>query len=156
MAAGSTKAAQGAAVAASRSERDSALVAIHELERVLGRASGGRGWLDGVAGKLDELEEAMRTEQHELNRPDALLAMVVAEHPRRFSARVRNLREQYADIIRQVESLRSEIDATDEGAVEVGDIRQRAGWIVRALHHCRARQTDIVYDALVLDLGEEV
>lgn len=142
-----------AAFEASRLDRDRTLQAVQRFERALAMAAGGASWLAEVVADLEALEAAMAEEREELNRPDALLAMIAAEHPRRFSSRVRNLREQYDDIIRQVASLRDQLAHVD-AAPDAGDLRQRASWIIRALHHCRARQTDLVYEAIALDLGE--
>lgn len=141
-----------AAFAASRSERDRTLQAVHSLESALGKAAGGEDWLAEVESSLRALQRAMSDEQHELNRPDALLAMIGSEHPRRFGSRIRSLREQYDDIIRQLASLRRQLDEPGEtiGAV---DLRHRAGAIIQALRSCRARQTDLVFEALELDLG---
>ncbi len=141
------------ALAASRADRDRTLAAIHRLEASLAMAAEGSDWLAEVTTDFAALEEAMVEERRELNRPDALLALIAGEHPRRFRSRVRNLREQYDDLIRQVASLRAQLDHGDHSP-DAGDLRQRAGWIIGALHHCRARQTDLVYEAIAMDLGE--
>jgi len=141
------------AIEASRLDRDRTLGAIHRFETALAMAAGGETWLSEVTTDLEALESAMVTERQELNRPDALLAMIAAENPRRFSSRVRNLREQYDDIIRQVVSLRDQVAHADETRPDPNDLRQRGSWITNALHHCRARQTDLVYEAVTLDLG---
>lgn len=143
-----------AAFTASRTDRDRTLQAVHGLEAALARASGGEQWLAEVIADLERLESAMAEEQRELHRPDALLAMIVAEHPRRFRPWVRNLRSQYDDIIRQVASLRDQLEHAGESPPDAADLRQRARWIIGALHNCRARQTDLVYEALTRDLGE--
>lgn len=142
------------AFAASRVDRDRTLRAMHRLETALAMAAEGETWLTEVITDLEALEKAMMEEQRELNRPDALLAMIAAEHPRRFSSRIRNLREQYDDIIRQVASLRDQVAHGEDTRPDAGDLRGRASWITRALHHCRARQTDLVYEAIDMDLGE--
>ena len=56
------------------------------------------------------------------------------------------------DLVRQLASLHDQLQSADHA--EAGDLRHRAGWIIRALHHCRARQADLVFDALEMDLGE--
>ncbi|MGB5657712.1 MAG: hypothetical protein WBN35_14000 [Acidimicrobiia bacterium] len=142
------------AFAASRDDRDRTLGAIHRFQTALAMAAGGETWASEVVADLEALESAMVVEREELNRPDALLAMIAAEHPRRFKTRVRNLREQYDDIARQVVSLRDQLAHTEEALPDAGDLRQRGTWITSALHHCRARQTDLVYEALAMDLGE--
>lgn len=142
------------AFTASRVERDRTIDAVHEFEKALGRAAGSSEWLGEVKSHLQTLESVMSDEQDELNRPDALLAMISSEHPRRFGSRIRTLREQYNDIIRQVGSLRRQLDESAAEDLDATDLRQRARWIVGAIHSCRARQTDLVYEALRLDLGE--
>ncbi len=117
-------------------------------------AAAGGTWLDEVTKDLEALESVMAEERRELRRPDALLAMIAADHPRRFGSRIRNLQEQYDDINRQVTSLRDQLAHADESPPDSTDLRRRASWIISALHHCRARQTDLVYEALNLDLGE--
>jgi hypothetical protein len=142
------------AFAASRADRDRTLEAMHRLEAALGRAAEGEGWLRDVMTSLGALQLAMDEEKRELNRPDSLPAMIAAERPRRYGSRIRNLREQYGDIARQVRSLIGQLDHAEESEVDAGDLRNRASWIVRALQDCRARQTDLVFEALALDLGD--
>jgi hypothetical protein len=143
-----------AAFATSRVDRDRTLQAMHRLEAALAMAAEGENWLTEVTTDLEALEAAMVEEQMELNRPDALLAMITAGHPRRFSGRIRNLREQYDDITRQVASLRNQLTQDQYPMLDPGDLRRRASWILQALHHCRNHQTDIVYEAIAMDLGE--
>jgi hypothetical protein len=143
-----------AAFVASRSDRDRTLLAIHRLESALAMATGAEGWLGRVLEDLDALETALSDELCEANRPDALLSMIAGENPRRFGSRVRHLREQHDDIIRQVASLRRQLAQEDEHGIDPGDLRHRVGWVIRALHHQRARETDLVYDAVERDLGE--
>lgn len=142
------------AIITSRLERDRTLGAIHRLEASLGRAADIGTWLETVQSNLHLLEDAMVEEQRELHRPDALLALIASRHPRRFGPRIRGLREQYGDVVRQVASLRRQLENAGEDNLNAEDLRHRAGWIIRALHHCRGRQADLVYDALRLELGE--
>lgn len=137
-----------------RAERDRTLEAVHRLEGALAMASGGTRWIETVASDLEVLEAAVLDEQREARRPDALLSMIAAENPRRFGSRVENLREQHDDIAHQVAALRREVQDPDPAAIDASDLRHRVGWVVRAVHHHLARQTDLVYEALELDLGE--
>lgn len=141
------------AVDAAQGDRDRTLSAVHQLEEALSRAVGGEGWVDDLKTSLDALQAAMSEEQTELTRPDSLLAMVSAEHPRRFGPRVRGIREQYHDITRQLGTFRRELDGLGLSLTDTGDLRQRASWIILALHNCRNRQADLVFDALRFDLG---
>lgn len=138
----------------SRLDRDRTLRAMRRLENTLAMAAGAERWLPEVAAAFEALSGAMDAERHELNQPDSLLSMIAAEHPRRFSSWVRNLHDQYDDIIRQVGSLLAQLERLDDVSPNAGDLRQRAGWVITSLHHCRARQTDLVYEALTMDLGE--
>ena len=139
---------------ATRLDRDRTLAAVHRLETALAMAAGGADWSSEVVADLDALAAAMEEERSEFHRPDSLLSMIAEEHPRRFRSRIRNLAEQYDDVVRQVVSLRDQLAGSDDTDTDVPDVRRRAGWLVQALHHCRARQTDLVYEALEMDLGE--
>jgi hypothetical protein len=140
-------------VGAARADRDRTLGAIRDLEVALGRAAGGEGWITEIGSSLRALTEAMSEEQRELQRPDSLLTMISAERPRRFGPRVRGIKEQYADIARQLGSLRRELEASGD-MTDSGELRHRAAWIIRALHNCRNRQADLVFEALGVDLGD--
>jgi hypothetical protein len=138
---------------ASRVDRDRTLQAVRLLEAALAKAAEGSTWMAEVVAALEVLQAAMSDERRELNRPDSLLALISAEHPRRFSTRVRNLRARYDDITRQVASLSDQLAGDAEMRPDPGDLRHRIGWIVNALHQCRGRQTDLVYEAIAMDLG---
>lgn len=145
---------EDAAFLVSQSEQDRTLLAIHRVESAVAKASGAEQWVHKVTGELESLEEALRAEEAESSLPDALLSLLAGTNPRRFGVRVRHLREQLSDLLRQVASLRQELDTDDPEGVDAGDLRHRIGWILRALHHYRARLTDLVYEAIERDLGE--
>ncbi|HEX2154554.1 MAG TPA: hypothetical protein VHL52_11315 [Acidimicrobiia bacterium] len=144
----------GEAFDAALVERDRTLIAVRDVEHALSRAAGVEDWVDHLKSSLESLQEAMSEEQRELNRPGSLLTMISAERPRRLGPRVRGIREQYDDIARQLISFRRELDDWDGSVAEIGDVRHRLAWILRALHNCRSRQADLVFEALGLDLGE--
>jgi hypothetical protein len=144
----------GRAFAASREDRDRTLEAIHRLELAMRTAAPGReeDWREKVAGDLRALEEAVSIEYHESLRPNSLLSMIRSDYARRFGSRVRQLREQQAGIGQQIASLRNQLDELKDEEVDFGDLRQRVGWLVLAIQHSRARETDLVFEALDLDL----
>jgi hypothetical protein len=146
---------QSAAFEASRSDRDRTLSAVHRLEEALETAAPGREkqWLRHVLDALSALESAIANERQESLRPDSLLSMIGRDFPRRFGSRVRQLREQHDDITQQVVSMRGQVREMRGETTDVTDLRQRLGWLVRAIHHRRARETDLVFEALSLDLG---
>jgi hypothetical protein len=139
---------------AAQVERDRTLVSARRVEDALSHASGGSSWAADLKSSLGSLRDAMTEERQELERPGSLLAMISAERPRRFGPRVRGIREQYDDIVRQVESFQRELEHWDGSVGDVGDVRDRADWIIRTLHNCRRRQADLVFEALELDLGD--
>jgi hypothetical protein len=147
--------AQDAAFASSQTDRDVTLQAIHRLEAAAGTAAPGResDWLEQVLADLRALEGAIAKEREESLQPDSLLSMIGRDYPRRFGARVRQLRTQLDDIGRQMASLRSQLEQLRDDDTDFADIRERLGWLVRAIHHRRARETDLVYEAVDLDLG---
>lgn len=140
---------------AAQLERDRTLISARRVEDALSRASGGKQWATELKSSLDSLRDAMADERQELERPGSLLAMISAERPRRFGPRVRGITDQYDDILRQLDSFQRELQHWDGSVGDVGDIRHRADWLLRALHNCRNRQADLVFDALHLDLGDK-
>lgn len=146
---------QDAAFDAAQLERDRTLISARRVEDALSRASGGKQWVAELKSSLDSLRDAMADERHELEQPGSLMAMISSERPRRFGPRVRGIREQYDDILRQLEAFQRELQLWDSSIGDVGDIRHRADWLLRALHNCRNRQADLVFDALRMDLGDK-
>lgn len=146
---------QAAAFELSRTDRDRTLDAVHALEEALGGAAPGReaDWLKQVVVSFDSLAKALSREITESSRPDSLLSMIGRDYPRRFGSRVRQLREQYNDIQGQVTSLHAQLEAASKDPIDFSDLRQRVAWLMRALHHRRARETDLVFEAINLDLG---
>lgn len=140
-----------AAFDASRVDRDRTLAAIHDLETAAAHAAQPSGWLTAVQRDLEALESALTEEDRQSLEPDGLLSLIAAEDRRRFGGKVRRLREQRTDILRQVTSLRSQLG--DHTETDPLDLRHRIAWVVRALHHYRAMETDLVYDAIERDLG---
>jgi hypothetical protein len=143
-----------AAFEASRTDRDRTLEAIHAVEAALDRAAPGRegDWIDQVMTAMVKLDSAISRERKESNRPDSLLSIIAHDYPRRCGGRVRQLREQFDDITQQVSSLMIQLDQFGENA-DVADLRERLSWLMRAIRHSRARETDLVFEAINLDLG---
>jgi hypothetical protein len=62
---------------------------------------------------------------------------------------VRGLRTQHAHLRDSISALRRELDqaAELEAEPDVADIRQRLAWLLTALRHQRARESDLIYEA---------
>jgi hypothetical protein len=144
-----------AAFADSRSDRDATLEAVHRLEAAAGTAGSGREveWLEQVAADLQLVEEAVARERAEAERPDSLLSMIARDYPRRFGSRIRQLRDQHEDVGTTISSLREQLEAMQEGSIDIADVRQRLAWLAGAIRHRWAREADLVFEALRLDLG---
>jgi hypothetical protein len=66
---------------------------------------------------------------------------------------VRQLRDQHEDITTQVASLRTRLERVDRDSIDFADLRQRVEWIMKAIRHRRAKETDLVFEAIDLDFG---
>lgn len=143
------------AFADSRADRDATLGAVQRLETAAGMAGPGREveWLEKVAADLQLVEQAVANERAEAMQPDSLLSMIGRDYPRRFGSRIRQLRDQHDDIVRTISSLRAQLDAMPDGSIDVVDVRQRLAWLAGAIRHRWAREADLVFEAIRLDLG---
>ena len=139
---------QRAGLESRRTDQNRTLEAIHELERALESAAPGREtpWRDGVIAALTVLDEATAAETENAARPDGLLSDVARTQPR-LRNRVRGLRIQYRHLRDAVAALRRELDEPTEAVPDFADLRQRIGWLLAALRHQRARESDLIYEA---------
>jgi hypothetical protein len=140
-------------------DQDRTLVAVHQLEAALAAAAPGREsrWREGVIAGLVALDEATSDEFENVESPDSLLSDVKRTQPR-LRTRVRGLRMQYVRLREAIVSLRAELDESDEDT-DFADVRERLSWVLTALRHQRARESDLIYeayfDAFNIDLGED-
>jgi hypothetical protein len=131
-----------------RIDQDRTLVAMHELEEALGTAAPAREarWRETVVGALLVLSDATREEAENAERPDSLLSDVAFNQPR-LRSRVRGLRTQYRQLQQSIDALRGEFEEPGDAVVDFADIRQRLAWLLTALRHQRARESDLIYEA---------
>ncbi len=126
------------------------------LETALGKASPKREteWNRLVVEELTTLVEAMNSQAADLQAEDGLFAEILQNQPR-FERRILHLRHQYDDLIRQADSLRAEFSGSSEqDQPDVSDMRQRLSWLLTSLRHFHSRQTDLIYEAIQVDIGE--
>ena len=140
--------AQRAGLDARQADKDRTLAAMHRLEAALGAAAPGREgeWRSGVASALAVLDATTADEVHDAEAPDSLLSDIARTQPR-LRNRVRGVRLHYRHIRDMLGSLRREIDEGTEPDLDVADLRQRLGWVLSALRHQRARESDLIYEA---------
>jgi hypothetical protein len=144
-----------------QSDHDRTLEAMHALESAMAKAAPLREgeWREGVLDALTALGEVTAQEAENAARPDSLLADIARTQPR-LRNRVRGLRMQYGQLCDAIESLRTEMEGSDEGShADFADIRQRLAWVLTAMRHQRARESDLIYEAYYeafrVDLGRE-
>lgn len=130
-----------------RADQDRTLAAMHDLELALGAAAPGResSWKAAVLAALIVLDEATDDEHTNAIQPDSLLSDVKRTQPR-LRTRVRGLYTQYAHLRHAITSLRAEVAKPDDDS-DFADLRQRLAWMLTALRHQRARESDLIYEA---------
>lgn len=134
---------------ARRRDQDRTLEAMHRLEAALTEAASGREgqWKDAVLHALVDLDAATAEEQANVERPDSLLSDLAHNQPR-LRNRARAVRLQYRTVRDTIGELRHELEGHgDEDAIDYADVRQRLGWLLTALRHQRARESDLIYEA---------
>jgi DNA repair ATPase RecN len=131
-----------------RTDQDRTLEAVHDLEAALASAAPGREhhWRRGVSTALAVLDEAMSEEERNAHQPDSLLSDIARTQPR-LRNRVRGLRAQYRQLRATVASLNHDLAVSDEASHDFGDTRQRLAWLLTALRHHHARESDLIYEA---------
>ena len=133
---------------ARRADQDRTLTAMHELEAALAAAAPGResSWRAAVLAALVVLDEATDDEGANASNPDSLLSDIKRTQPR-LRTRVRGLRTQYAHLRQTISSIRAELAKPDDDGTDFADVRQRLAWLLTALRHQRARESDLIYEA---------
>jgi hypothetical protein len=136
------------AMATRRSDDDRTLVAMQALEAALAAAVPRREvlWRHAVLEALDVLREATATEQANADQPDSLLSDVARTQPRLRTV-VRGLRIQYRQLHDAIDAMRDELRRQDVLRPHHADIRERLGWLLTALRHQQARESDLIYEA---------
>ncbi len=129
-------------------DQDRTLEAMHRLEAALSEAAPGREtpWREAVLGMLGVLEAAVREEATNAEQPDSLLSDL-ARTQSRLRNRARALRLQYRKLCETIATLLREIAEHSDSGVDFADLRERLGWVLTALRHQRARESDLIYEA---------
>jgi hypothetical protein len=131
-----------------RSDQERTLAAMHRLEKALESAAPRRegGWRDEVMAALTVLGEATAQEAENADQPDSLLSDIAHNQPR-LRNRVRGIRMQYRQLRERIGELDSELHQSQDASPDFADLRQRLSWVLTALRHVRARESDLLYDA---------
>jgi hypothetical protein len=134
--------------ASQRADQDRTLAAMHDLEAALGSAAPGREqeWRQRVGDALEILSTVVADEDDNARAPDSLLSDLERNHPR-LRSRVHGVRAQYANIRETLAGLRRELANATDAFADFADVRERLSWLLSALRHQRARESDLLYEA---------
>ena len=128
---------------------------MHRLEHSLGQAAPGREekWLGDVVKALELLVVAMNESQDIVCRDDGLIEEIKHTTPRLLS-RIANLRDEFDGLLQQATTLREQLkQAVSRSNTAFTDLRQRMDWLLSGLKHHQAKETDLIYEAINVDIG---
>jgi hypothetical protein len=147
-------------LASRRLYQERTLAAMQALEKALESAGPGRdeSWRHDVIGSLTVLHEATVQEAEAADRPESLLSDIAHNQPR-LRNRVRGIRTQYRQLRERIAELGQELLRDKDAPPDFADLRQRLAWVMTALRHVRARESDLIYEAYYdvfhTDLGQD-
>jgi hypothetical protein len=121
---------------------------MHRLEAALESAGPGREdtWRVDVLTALIVLHEASLQASVSSDEPDSLLSDIARNQPR-LRNRVRGIRAQYRQLMDATQTVMRELQEARDSIVDVGDLRERLTWVLSAMRHARARESDLIYEA---------
>jgi len=143
------------ALRTSRGDRDRALDAMRALEDAAGRAGPGRdqAWRQAVTAALVTLQEAIAEQKAGYETPASLMAQIAQDDPR-LRTLVRQLQHRWDDLATTSRTLAETLRSSDADASwTVADTREQLRWLMAALHHHRAREADLIFDAFGIDVS---
>jgi hemerythrin-like domain-containing protein len=138
-----------------RGEHDALLDAIHQLEAALASAAPGReqDWRHQVDQTLLGVADLLHQHVSAAEAPDGILAEIDTLRPTSGS-RVKRLRQEHDDLLQRIQALRQHVASMgDEETPNFHDIRQRATWVLNALRHHQAVETDLIFETFWTDIG---
>jgi hemerythrin-like domain-containing protein len=138
-----------------RGEHDALVDAIQDLEAALAAAAPGRerAWNQRVIEELRVVVDRLAEHVRSADGPDGLLAEIDATRPTLLH-RVERLRREHANLLQQARALQRQIEHHGDGEEpNFQDIRQRASWMLNALRHHQAVETDLIFESWFTDIG---
>ena len=144
------------AIADSRGDRDRALDAMHALEAAVATAGPGReqDWRRSVRAALEALTTAVAEQHDTYARRDSLMAQLAQDDPR-LRTWVRQLHHRWGSLAATTRDLADDLrDKQPTGSRSIDDIREQVRWISAALQHHRAREADLIFAALGVEIGD--
>ena len=144
------------AIAASRDDRDRALDAMHALEAATAKAGPGRDqdWRRAVLAAVEELAEAIAEQEETYARRDSLMAQLADDDPR-LRTWVRQLHHRWSSLAATTQDLAGDLrEPHSAGSRSIDDVREQVRWISAALQHHRAREADLIFAALGVEIAD--
>ena len=137
-----------------RDQHDDMLRGMHVLEAALASAAPGReqAWNEGVTEALRVVASALAQHVACTEAPDGLFAEIDLRPT--LLNRVERLRREHSDLLQQAQALQWRVEHyTADDVPNFQDIRQRAAWLLTALRHHQAQETDLIFESFYTDLG---
>ena len=102
---------------------------------------------------LELLIVAMNESEDIVCRDDGLIEEIKHTTPRLLS-RITNLRDEFAGLLKQATTLRDQMkQASNRSSTAFTDLRQRMDWLLSGLKHHQSKETDLIYEAINVDIG---
>jgi hypothetical protein len=140
----------------SRANRETSNDALEVLETAFAAPGPGRelDWIKRVGASLDTFIAAIEHQSATSRSEAGLLSQIAIREPR-LGWRIDRLERELDDLKASARSLREQITPEqDNPRVDVPDIRNRLMALANRYRSHRARETDLVYEAIAVDLGE--
>ena len=145
------------AVHSSRLMRERMLSAMRELETALATASPQReaSWRERVTSALATLGETMAAQSTDLRDSTGLLAELLDDEPR-LAPHVEALRRKYEGLFKRVRTLEEQFATNNsEAPAGIADMRQELSQLVGDLREFQFEETDLIYEAIQVDIGAQ-
>jgi hypothetical protein len=146
---------QRGALTTSRGDRDRALDAMRMLEDAAGQAGRGRdqAWRETVTTALLALQEAIADQKATYETPASLMAQIAQDDPR-LRTLIRQLHHRWNDLATTTQGLAVALEVGDiDDPATITDIREEVRWLMTALHHHRAREADLIFEGLGVNIA---
>lgn len=144
-----------AAAQTSRTDRNSSLDALHILEAALSEPAPTRqqNWIESVRATLDALRDALDAQASGDSEEASLMSEIASDEPR-LIPRIDRLRRQHQELRDTVLATLDELTTqADDDHIDTADVRDRVAEIARKLRHHRAQESDLIYEAVNINLG---
>ncbi len=127
---------------------------MYELEAALAAPSFSRvePWYQQVRNQLQQLRAVLHTSREEINSKQGLFAEILEESPW-LLPRVEKLKDMYREVETEIDTVQQELDDRPVEPENVGDVRHRLGELLQKLREVQAAETELIFEAIGVDLG---